>query len=390
MHSDQWRYDRKFSEMCPVADKTHPIASGHTADKQALAVRCGWLPCYPQFTEHNFELVQEAKARGVDPVDHVVSRLKDRSPEVCDGRCGQPGLLPARVVHLARQRHPGLGQGARVLSQALPRHAPQQHRRGARAADVKEVTWHDKLELGKMDLIVDLNFRMDTSALYSDIVLPAASWYEKDDLSSTDMHSFIHPLQAAVPPCWESKSDWKIFRAIAQATSEMARAYLPESREGHRLLAAAARHRGEIAQPTVKDWAKGECEAIPGKTMPNMKVVERDYTKVYQKFISLGRNFRNNGLGLHGTTYPVDDLYDAYLKDHPSNTWGGEEYPSLRRQEMSARRSSTSPPRPTASWRPRLRGRVPQDRHRPHPPGGGHPRCRLQLRGSLHPAAPHA
>ena len=40
-----------------------------------------------------------------------------------------------------------------------------------------------------------------TSALYSDIVLPAATWYEKADLNSTDMHSFIHPLSEAVPPC---------------------------------------------------------------------------------------------------------------------------------------------------------------------------------------------
>jgi Rrf2 family protein len=73
---------------------------------------------------------------------------------------------------------------------------------------VREVTWHDKVPTGKMDLVVDLNFRMDTSALYSDIVLPAASWYEKADLNSTDLHSFIHPLSAAVPPCWESRSDW--------------------------------------------------------------------------------------------------------------------------------------------------------------------------------------
>jgi nitrate reductase alpha subunit len=29
------------------------------------------------------------------------------------------------------------------------------------------------------------------------------------------MHSFIHPLSPAVPPCWESRSDWQIFRAIA-------------------------------------------------------------------------------------------------------------------------------------------------------------------------------
>ena len=57
-----------------------------------------------------------------------------------------------------------------------------------------EVVYHKHAPEGKMDLVVDLNFRMDTSALYSDIVLPAASWYEKDDLNTTDMHTFINPM----------------------------------------------------------------------------------------------------------------------------------------------------------------------------------------------------
>ena len=64
----------------------------------------------------------------------------------------------------------------------------------------EEIKWHDIAPVGKMDLVVDLNFRMDSSALYSDIVLPAASWYEKADLNSTDLHSFIHPLGQAVAP----------------------------------------------------------------------------------------------------------------------------------------------------------------------------------------------
>ncbi len=67
---------------------------------------------------------------------------------------------------------------------------------------------------------------MDTSALYSDIVLPAATWYEKDDLNTTDMHTFIHPLPAAVPPCWESRSDWDIFKALAEKVTR-ARAPAP-------------------------------------------------------------------------------------------------------------------------------------------------------------------
>lgn len=46
--------------------------------------------------------------------------------------------------------------------------------------------------------------------LFSDIVLPTATWYEKDDMNTSDMHPFIHPLSAAVDPAWESKSDWEI------------------------------------------------------------------------------------------------------------------------------------------------------------------------------------
>ena len=58
--------------------------------------------------------------------------------------------------------------------------------------------------------------------VYSDIVLPTATWYEKNDLNTSDMHPFIHPLTAAVDPAWESRSDWEIFKAIAKAFSEVA------------------------------------------------------------------------------------------------------------------------------------------------------------------------
>jgi anaerobic selenocysteine-containing dehydrogenase len=119
-----------------------------------------------------------------------------------------------------------------------------------------------------MDLVVDLNFRMDTSALYSDIVLPAATWYEKADLNSTDMHSFIHPLSAAVPPCWESKSDWQIFRAVAKKFSELAARHFPEPVRDIVATPLAHDSPAEIAQPSLQDWSNGEVEAIPGKTMP--------------------------------------------------------------------------------------------------------------------------
>ena len=46
----------------------------------------------------------------------------------------------------------------------------------------------------------------------------------------------------------------------------------------------------EMAQPLgeIKDWSKGECEPVPGKTMPQIHVVERDYKRIYEKLHLLG------------------------------------------------------------------------------------------------------
>jgi complex iron-sulfur molybdoenzyme family reductase subunit alpha len=75
----------------------------------------------------------------------------------------------------------------------------------------------------QLDLIVDINYRMDTTALYSDVVLPASSYYEKTDLNSTDCHSFIHPFGKALDPLFESRTDWDIFASLAKKIGELAR-----------------------------------------------------------------------------------------------------------------------------------------------------------------------
>lgn len=334
IHSDQWRYDRSFSEICPVGDQNHPMAHGHTADKQALAVRLGWMPCYPQFTRHNFELVRDAQAQGAKTDQEIIAwtvkALKERRLKFAMEDPDNPECYP-RIFYIWRGN--ALMSSAKGHEYFLKHYLGTHHNcisEEVAQPDVKEVTWHDKVELGKMDLIVDLNFRMDTSALYSDIVLPAATYYEKNDLNSTDMHSFIHPLQAAVPPCWESKSDWQIFQGLAAETARLAPKYFPEPVKD--LVTSPLMHDtpAEIAQLTVKDWAKGECEPIPGKTMPNLKIVTRDYRNLLNQFISLGPNFRNNGLSMHGTHFDVDDAYDAYLAMHNVEKWNGQVYPSLR------------------------------------------------------------
>ena len=175
----------------------------------------------------------------------------------------------------------------------------------------EEIVWRDEVE-GKLDLLVALDFRMTTTPLYADIVLPAATWYEKVDLSSTDMHPFVHPFNPAVDPLWESRSDWDIFRSLAETFSEMAKTHLPGVYKDLVTTPLAHDSVQEIAQPygEVKDWKKGEVEPIPGKTMPGMTIVERDFTKVYDKYITLGPLLSTGKVGAHGVSFSVAEEYE--------------------------------------------------------------------------------
>jgi nitrate reductase alpha subunit len=333
VHTDQWRYDGAFQEMCPVAESSHRFTKGHVIDQQIHAVRAGWLPCYPQFNKSNFRLVSDARQAGANSTeeirDYVVSQLKQRKLRFSMEDPNNPESYP-RVWYIWRGN--ALQASAKgheyFLRHYLGTHSGAIAEEAARE-QVSEVQWHEQIELGKIDLVIDLNFRMDTSALYSDIVLPAATYYEKDDLNTTDLHTFIHPLQAAIPPCWESRSDWAIFRDIAEQTSLMAERYLPDPITDVVLSPLSHDTPAEIAQAVPLDWIRGECEPIPGKTMANITTVERHYPSVYKKFIALGRTFRE-GIGVHGLKYPVADLYDDWMTSHPTEQIDGETYPSLR------------------------------------------------------------
>jgi nitrate reductase alpha subunit len=61
--------------------------------------------------------------------------------------------------------------------------------------------------------------------------LPTATWYEKNDLNTSDMHPFIHPLSTAVDPAWQSRSDWEIYKGFAKKFSEVCVGHLGVERE---------------------------------------------------------------------------------------------------------------------------------------------------------------
>jgi len=77
----------------------------------------------------------------------------------------------------------------------------------------------------KLDLIVTVDLRMSSTAVYSDYVLPAAGSYEKADVSEwyTPLSPFAHITNAAVPPLGEAKPEWEIFASLARKIQERAR-----------------------------------------------------------------------------------------------------------------------------------------------------------------------
>jgi len=339
INTSQYRYDGQYSRYNTVPD--NELTRRHTADTIFQAVRSGWMPFYPQFKQNTLDLCDEVVREGATSDEEisraVLEKLKARQVEYSVSDPEAPENHP-RVWYIWR--------GNAIVGSMKGHEYALKHYLGTHSNDIaedsadhtEEVKWHEVAPVGKMDLVVDLNFRMDSSALYSDIVLPAASWYEKADLNSTDLHSFIHPLSKAVAPVWESKSDWEIFKCIAKATSELASKQFATPRKDIVTLPLAHDTADEISQPEIKDWFSGECEAIPGKTMHKMVVVERDYTKIYEKFITLGGGIRRDGVGAHGNHFDCSEQYDEMLdsRHFPVRELDGETHPSIEEAEWAA------------------------------------------------------
>ncbi len=169
--------------------------------------------------------------------------LRGRGPE-------RARELPARVLRVAVEPARLLGQGPGVLPAPPGGRDPRRaaRRAAARGRAPHEVRWRDEIPRGKLDLLVNVDFRMTTTGLYSDIVLPAATWYEKHDLSMTDMHPFVHSFNQAVPPPWEARTDWDTFGGIARAFSALAAEHLGVRPD---IVSTPVQHDtpGEISQP---------------------------------------------------------------------------------------------------------------------------------------------
>ena len=335
--TDQWRYER-----VRPADHASPLGRGllagmHIADVNALGARLGWLPSFPSFDRSSLALVEEAESEGLEPAEYVVRELRaGRLRFACedpDAPGNQPKVMTVWRANL-------LGSSGKGHEYFL-RHLLGTTENAVRAEESppelrpRDLEWHEEAPEGKLELLTTIDFRMTSNALFSDVVLPAATWYEKFDLSSTDLHPFVHTFNQAVPPPWESKTDWETFKRIAERFSELAERHLGARKD---LVAAPLLHDSveEIAQPLgeVRDWRAGECDPVPGQTMPKLIVVERDYPQVAAKWKALGPLVERSGTAVKGASWVADEEV-AELRAKNGAVRGGvaDGRPSLERVE---------------------------------------------------------
>ncbi|MBS4751678.1 nitrate reductase subunit alpha [Nocardioides sp. zg-ZUI104] len=308
VNTSQYRYDTFSADDLDAG--TGIFAGRSVMDLLAQSVRLGWTPSYPTFDRSSLNLADDAAAAGMEAPAYVAQQLKEgalkfavEDPEHEDNH---PRILNLWRSNLLGSSAKGNEYFLRHLlgtdSAARAKEAPPDKR-------PTSVRWAEEAPQGKLDLLMTIDFRMTSSTIFSDVVLPAATWYEKHDLSTTDMHPFVHSFNPAIAPPWETKSDWDAWKAIAKRFSELAVDHLGVRRD---VVAKPLWHDTPEAMSSehgvVKDWRLGPdhpqgCDPVPGRTMPVIAVAERDYTQVHEKMTSIGPLLESAGMATKGVAF---------------------------------------------------------------------------------------
>jgi nitrate reductase alpha subunit len=313
LHTDQWRYDTYTADAIASPLATGLFAGKATADLLAQSARLGWMPSYPTFDRNPLDLADQViNAAGDDPGAYVAGQVAAGELGFACEDPDAPENWP-RVLTVWRANL--LGSSAKgneyFLRHLLGTDAAVRAAEAAADGRPRDVAWREAAPEGKLDLLLSLDFRMTSTTLFSDIVLPAATWYEKHDLSSTDMHPFVHAFNPAIEPPWQTRSDFAAFGAIARAFSALARGHLGVRND---LVAVPLLHDtpDELATPhgRVRDWRETRDTPVPGRTFPKITVVERDYGAIADKMAALGPLPDRLGATTKGVTFELDGEID--------------------------------------------------------------------------------
>ncbi|HEY7174345.1 MAG TPA: molybdopterin-dependent oxidoreductase, partial [Micromonosporaceae bacterium] len=334
LHTDQWRYESFGAD-----ELSSPLGRGlfrgqAFADTLAQASRMGWTPSHPAFDRNPLDIADAAKAANMSVGDYVVAELTSgrlrSAGEDPDNPANFPRVMTVWRANLLGSSGKGMEYFMRHLlgvDDAVRAAETPIERRPA------EVAWRDPAPRAKLDLLTTIDFRMTSTCTYADVVLPAATWYEKYDISTTDMHPFVHSFNPAIAPPWQTRTDFDVFTTIGRDFSRLAATHLGVRTD---VIAAPLMHdtADEMAQPrgAVRDWKRGECEPIPGVTMPRLVTIERDYAKVAEKMAALGPLVDTLGTAVKGVSWTPSGAVDLLGRTNGLVRGGvGDGRPSLAR-----------------------------------------------------------
>ncbi|WP_300611654.1 nitrate reductase subunit alpha, partial [Trebonia sp.] len=334
LHTDQWRYEA-FGPAELASPLGRGLFAGQTfADCVARASRLGWTPSHPAFGRNPLDLCDDSERAGLTVADYVVRELRAGrlrfAAQDPDDPANWPRVLTVWRANLLGSSGKGMEYFMRHLLGTHDAVRAQESPEGLRPA---EVSWREEAPRGKLDLLTAIDFRMTSTCTFADVVLPAATWYEKHDISTTDMHPFVHSFNPAIAPPWEARTDFDAFTLIAAEFSRLAGQHLGTRTD---VLAAPLMHDtpDELAQPggAVRDWKVGECEPVPGVSMPRLVTVERDYPATAEKMAALGPLTDTLGTTAKGVTWVPAAAVD-YLRRANGTVRGGpgDGRPSLGR-----------------------------------------------------------
>lgn len=177
-HSSQWRYETVGTDELPspLADKSR--FGGSLIDFNVRAERMGWLPSAPQLGTNPLRPAEQARAAGQSPVAFTVDSLKNGTLGFAAEQPDNPQNFPRNLFVWRSNLLGSSGKGHEYMLKYLlgTENGIQGKDLGQQGGVMpQEVEWREQGGEGKLDLVVTLDFRMSSTCLYSDVVLPTAT-----------------------------------------------------------------------------------------------------------------------------------------------------------------------------------------------------------------------
>ena len=316
-HTDQWRYETL--DVGEIISPTAPAGpwDGALIDYNVRAERMGWLPSAPQLETNPLEVAKKAAASGKEPKDYVAGALKSGELKLSCHDPDNPRNWPRNMFVWRSNLLGSSGKGHEYFLKHLlgTSHGVMGKQLGEMGAQKPtDVVWHERgagrkarpagdARLPHVDHVRLLRHRAADGHLV------------REERSQHLRHAPLHPsadrrggpgvggaqrlgdlqgdrqevLAKSHRRCWASRRIWCSRRSCTTRRPRSPR------------------------RSDVKDWKRGECEPVAGKTMPAVTVVERDYPNLYKRFTSLGPLMSKLGNGGKGMAWNTEHEVD-FLK----------------------------------------------------------------------------